>query len=131
MRKILILLTSMFLLVGCMESVAVIGGAAQSGNALQSSLQSGVSYGVKKTTGKSPLGHAINLVKKKKISEKKDLCSSFVNKKALEICLMVEKRIISQQAEIPEKETSNGLSNEIISLQSSINKKSKIKYLNK
>ena len=48
MKKIFILLTSMFLLVGCIESMALIGGGATNGKILQSSLQSGVSYEVKK-----------------------------------------------------------------------------------
>ena len=48
MKKIFILLASMFLLVGCIESVAVIGGGATNGKLVQSSLQSAASYGVKK-----------------------------------------------------------------------------------
>jgi len=130
MKKIFILLASTFLLVGCIESVVTIGGGVANGKYTQSSLQSVASYGVKTTTGKSPLGHALSVVKKKKTLEKKDSCSSFVDKKSLEVCLMVEKRIISNQVKIKEKNYSNKPSNEItLSLQSSINKKSKIKYL--
>ena len=53
MKRILILLTSMLLLVGCVESMALIGGGATSGKTIQTSLNSAVSYGIKKTTGKS------------------------------------------------------------------------------
>ena len=130
MKKIFILLTSMFLLVGCIESLVVIGGSASNGKVIQSSLQSAASYGVKKKTGKTPIRHALNFVNKKTTSKKKDSCSSFVDKKELEICLMAEKRIISKQAKIKEKESSNNTSKELtLSLQSSINNQSKIKYL--
>ena len=130
MKKIFILLASMFLLVGCIESVVTLGGGFTNGRVVESSLQSAASYGVKKATGKGPLKHALNYVKDKKTINKKDSCSSFVNKKELEICLMVEKRIISNQAKIKEKKSSNNTSKELTSsLQSSINNKFKIKYL--
>ena len=120
----------MFLLVGCIESLAVIGGGASNGKLVQSSLQSGLSFGVKKTTGKTPLGHVMNIVTKNKTLKEKKSCSSFDNKKTLEICLMVEKRIISKQAKIEEKKSFNKPSKKLTSsLQSSINKKSQIKYL--
>ena len=92
MKKIFILFTSMFLLVGCVESVAVFGTGAANGKLVQSSLQSGASYGVKKITGKTPLDHAINYVKKDLNQKKDDTCSSFANKKDSEHCLMVEKK---------------------------------------
>ena len=130
MKKIFILLASMFLLVGCIESVVVIGGSASNGKLVQSSLQSAASYGVKKTTGKSPIGHGLSYIKKSKALENKNSCSSFVSKNELEICLMVEKRIISNQAKIKEKKSFNNTSKELTSsLQSSINEKSKIRYL--
>ena len=120
----------MFLLVGCIESVVVIGGSASNGKLVQSSLQSAASYGVKKTTGKSPIGHGLSYIKKSKALENKNSCSSFVSKNELEICLMVEKRIISNQAKIKEKKSFNNTSKELTSsLQSSINEKSKIRYL--
>ena len=130
MKKIFILLASMFLLVGCIESVVVIGGSASNGKLVQSSLQSAASYGVKKTTGKSPIGHGLSYIKKRKALENKNSCSSFVSKNELEICLMVEKRIISNQTNIKEKKSFNNTSKELTSsLQSSINEKSKIRYL--
>ena len=130
MKRIFILLTSMFLLVGCIESLVTIGGGATSGKMVQSSLHSAASYGIKKVTGKTPIGHAVSYVKKDKTLEKNNSCSSFINKKELEICLMVEKRIISKQAETKEKKYSNKSSKEFVSsLQFSINEKSKIKYL--
>ena len=130
MRKIFILLVSMLLLVGCVESVAVIGTGAANGKVVQSSIQSGASYGLKKITGKTPLNHAVSYVKKNTNIEKKNSCSSFADKKDLELCLTVEKKIISKQIKIEEKKSSNKPSKEFTSsLQSSIDKKSKIKYL--
>jgi len=131
MKKIFILLASMFLLSGCIESLVTIGGGAANGKLSQSSLQSVASYGVKKTTGKTPIGHAINLVKKENSKENKS-CSTFDNKKDLELCLMLEKRISSKQAKVEEKKYLNKTSKELTSsLQFSINEKSKIKYLDK
>jgi len=130
MKKIFILLTSMFLLVGCVESIAVLGGGYSNGKLVQSSLQSTASYGIKKRTGKTPIGHALNYFKGNNTIKEKDSCASFINKKDLEICLMVEKRKISKQAKIREKKSSNNPSKELTSsLQSSINDRSKIKYL--
>jgi len=129
MKKIFILLTSMFLLVGCIESFAVLGGGASNGKLVQSSFNTGVSFGVKKTTGRTPLGHALSYVQKID-NNNNNSCSSFANKKDLEICLMVEKRIISKQPETKEEKFIDRPSKKIFSsLQSSINKKFKIQYL--
>ena len=130
MKKIFILLTSMFLLVGCIESMALLGGGAANGKLVQSSIQTVVSYGVKERTGKSPIGHAMNYVKKEKTSAKKESCSSFIDKKDLEICLMVNERIKTNQVKITKKESSSKSLTELTSsLRSSINQKYKIKYL--
>ena len=59
MKKILLLLSTIFLLNGCAESLALLGPGASNGRLFQSSLNSAVSYGVKKQTGKTPLEHAI------------------------------------------------------------------------
>ena len=52
MKKIFILLVPIFLLVSCVEQVAVLGTGVTNGKVVQTSLQSGVSFGVKKATGK-------------------------------------------------------------------------------
>ena len=130
MKKIFISLTLMFLLVGCVESIAVIGGGAGNGKLVQSSFQSGISLGIKKQTGKSPLQHALSYSKKKKPQTKEEPCSSFINKKDLEICLMAKERIISNHTEIKEKKfLEKHLQKSTSYLQSSIDEKSKIKYL--
>jgi len=130
MKKIFILLAQMFLLVGCVESVAVIGGGAANGKAVQTSLQTVASYGIKKQTGRTPLGHALNYAKSKKPTEKKKSCSPFDSKKELEICFTANKRIAFNKAKIKEKKFTDNSSKELTSsLQSSINKMFKIKYL--
>ena len=119
----------MFLLVGCIESVALISGGVTNGKLIQSSLQTAASYGIRKQTGKSPLEHAMGIVQKNNLKEKKS-CSSFTSKKDSKLCLMLEKRIISNQVKIEEKKYSNKPSQQLSSsLQFSINEKSKIKYL--
>jgi hypothetical protein len=59
MGKILGLLITLFLLNGCAESVALLGTGATNGKIVQSSFNTVISYGVKKQTGKTPIGHAI------------------------------------------------------------------------
>ena len=97
MKKTIILIASMFLLASCVESIALFGSGAANGKLTQSSINSAVSYGIKKQTGKSPLEHALQFSKKNKAKK-----NSFLGKPLME-------------------NTS--------SLQSSIDKKSKIKYL--
>lgn len=130
MKKIFFLLGSMFLLAGCVESVAVIGTGAANGKIVQSSINTGISYGIKTQTGKTPMGHALAYNKKKNLKAKNDSCSSFSNKKGLEICAKLEEKINVSQKEIKKNESSYKPSIEITkSLQSSINEKFKIKYL--
>ena len=70
MKKILFLLSTIFLLNGCAESLALLGPGASNGRLVQSSLNSAISYGVKKQTGKSPLEHVIAYAKEKNPEKK-------------------------------------------------------------
>ena len=75
MKKTFYLFTLIFLLNGCVESVALLGGSiggASSGKIAQSALKSTISYGVKKQTGKSPLGHALAYAEKLAATMPKD-----------------------------------------------------------
>ena len=76
MKKILILLSTIFLLSGCAESLALLGTGTSNGKILQSSLNSAVSYGVKKQTGKTPLEHVIAYAEEKNPEKKKETCIS-------------------------------------------------------
>ena len=105
MKKIFILLVSMFSLTGCAESLALFGPVtgASNGRIVQSSLKEAVSYGIKKTTGKTPLGHALAYVKEKNPEKKKEPCVSFIEKTNSEICAVIKKQISSTRTTIKEK----------------------------
>ena len=106
MKKILVLSTLMFLLNGCVESVAFLGstaGGASSGRVLQSSLNSAISYGIKKQTGKTPLGHALAYAEEKNPQKKKEPCISFVEKTRSEFCTVLKKQIALTNIAIKEK----------------------------
>ena len=96
MKKVFFLLSSLFLLNGCAESIALLGssvGGASSGKILQSSLNSAISYGVKKNTGKSPLEHVLAYAEEKNPEKKKETCVSFVERTRSEFCTIVKKQI--------------------------------------
>ena len=106
MKKTFIFLTFLCLLNGCVESVALLGstaGGASSGRILQSSLNSAVSYGIKKQTGKTPLGHAISYAEEVNPEKKKEKCISFVEKTRSEFCTVVKKQITLTNTKIKEK----------------------------
>ena len=93
MKKILILLSTIFLLNGCAESLALLGTSTSNGKILQSSLNSAVSYGVKKQTGKTPLEHAISYAETKNPERKKETCISSIEITKSEFCTIVKKQI--------------------------------------
>ena len=103
MRKFLILLTTMFLLNGCAESVALLStsvSGVSSGKIFQSSLNSAISYGVKKQTGKAPLEHVKAYADKVNSENKKEPCVSFLEKTDSEICAVVKKHLILTKSKI-------------------------------
>ncbi len=133
MGRIFVLLTAMFLLVGCAESVALLGtsaGGASNGKLLQSSLNSVASYGIKKQTGKGPLEHIIAYAEKINPEKNKEPCLSFIEKTNSEICAIIKKQLSLTKSKIDNKSKQDESLKELTSsLQPSIDKKSKIKYL--
>ena len=133
MKKTFLLLPLIFLLNSCAESVALLGtsvGAASNGKVLESSLNTAVSYGIKKQTGKSILEHAINYADEVNPEKKKEPCISFIKKTNLEICKIVKKKMALTKAEIIKKRVTDQPLDEIAStLLPIINDKSKINYL--
>ena len=131
MKKIFVLLTTMLLLNGCAESVALLGtvGNASNGKILQSSFNSAISYGVKKQTGKGPLQHALAYAEKVNPEKKKEPCLSFVKKTNSEICAIVKKQLNLTKSKIMNATRNKPLKDLTSSLQPNIDKKSKIKYL--
>ena len=103
MKKILILLSSVFLLNGCAESLALLGTGTSNGKILQSSLNSAVSYGVKKQTGKTPLEHAIAYTEDKNPEKKKETCISSFEITRSEFCTIVKKQIKLKSTAVVEK----------------------------
>jgi hypothetical protein len=103
MKKIPFLLLFLFLLNGCAESIALLGTSASNGRIVQSSLNSAISYGVKKQTGKTPLQHAIAYADKKNPENKRETCISFIEKTRSEFCTVVKKRISSTNKVLAEK----------------------------
>ena len=131
MKKIFVLLTTMLLLNGCAESVALLGtvGNASNGKILQSSFNSAISYGVRKQTGKGPLQHALAYAEKVNPEKKKEPCLSFVKKTNSEICAIVKKQLNLTKSKIMNATRNKTLKDLTSSLQPNIDKKSKIKYL--
>ena len=131
MKKIFGLLTTLLLLNGCAESVALLGtvGNASNGKILQSSFNSAISYGVKKQTGKGPLQHALAYAEKVNPEKKKEPCLSFVKKTNSEICAIVKKQLNLTKSKIMNATRNKPLKDLTSSLQPNIDKKSKIKYL--
>ena len=106
MKKVFFLLSSLFLLNGCAESVALLGGSvggASNGKMLQSSLNSVISYGVKKQTGKSPLEHALAYAEEKNPEKKQETCISFIERTRSEFCTILNKQISLSNIAIKEK----------------------------
>tara|TARA_X000001036_G_scaffold113784_1_gene106744 strand:- start:349 stop:849 length:501 start_codon:yes stop_codon:yes gene_type:complete len=96
MKKVFFLLSALFLLNGCAESVALLGssvGGASSGKILQSSLSSTLSYGVKHKTGKTPIGHMLEYAKEINPENKKEKCISFIESTRSEFCTIAKKQI--------------------------------------
>ena len=133
MKKTFYLLTLIFLLNGCVESVAFLGssvGGASSGKIAQSTLQSTISYGVKKHTGKTPLGHAIAYAEKNNPEREKETCISFIKKTRSEFCTIAKKKISLTNRAIKEKVVStvkinskvnNSVANATIKVSNSVN----------
>ena len=132
MKKILGCLLGLILLTGCAESLALLGPtstAVTGGNMAQSAFSSAVNYSIKKQTGKSPMEHAVPYAEEMNPQKKKEPCLSFVEKTNSEICTIVKKQLQITKSKILKKSKERSIKDLTSSLQSNINKKSKIKYL--
>ena len=103
MKKISLLLSTIFLLNGCAESLALLGPGASNGRFVQSSLNSAISYGVKKQTGKTPLEHAIAYAEEKNPERKKETCISSFEITRSEFCTIAKKEIKLKSTVMVEK----------------------------
>ena len=105
MKKTLLLLSTILLLNGCAESLALLGSGASNGRIVQSSLNSAISYGIKKQTGKTPLEHAIAYAEEINPERKKETCISHHEITRSEICTIVKKQIKIKSTAMIEKTT--------------------------
>ena len=106
MKKIFFLVSLVLLLNGCAQTMALLGstaGGVSNGKVIQSSLRSSISYGVKKQTGKTPLGHVLTYAEKNNPGRKKETCISFIEKTRSEFCTIAKKKISLSQRIIKEK----------------------------
>ena len=103
MNRILFLLPLLILLNGCAESIALLSTGASNGKIVQSSLNSAISYGVKKQTGKTPLEHAIAYADEKNPDKKKDTCISSIERTRSEFCAIAKKQISLTSIVLKEK----------------------------
>ena len=92
-----------FLLNGCAESLALLGTGTSNGKILQSSLNSAVSYGVKKQTGKTPLEHAVAYAESVNPEKKQETCISSIERTRSEFCTVVKKQISLTNTAIKKK----------------------------
>ncbi len=125
MKKILLLLSTIFLLNGCAESLALLGPGAANGKFVQSSLNSAISYGIKKQTGKTPLEHAIAYAEEKNPERKKETCISTFEITRSEFCTIIKKQIKLKNTTIAKKTT------EIVQKFPKINKEKEISLIEK
>jgi len=93
MKKVLFLLSSLFLLNSCAESIALLSTGASNGKIVQSSLNSAISYGVKKQTGKTPLEHAVAYAERVNPEKKQETCISSIERTRSNFCTVVKKQI--------------------------------------
>ena len=123
------------LLSGCFGSMAFLGPASTtaasgaSGNIARGAFTSTVSYGIKKTTGKFPIEHAVSYEEEKKHDKKKEPCLSFIEKTNSKICSIVKKQLNLTKSKIIKRSQEKPIKDHTSSLQPKIDKKSKIKYL--
>ena len=103
MNKILLLISLLFFLNSCAESIALLGTGTSNGRIVQSSLNSAISYGVKKQTGKTPLEHAIAYADKINPERKKETCISVIERTRSEFCTIVKKQISLKNTALAEK----------------------------
>ena len=132
MKKILGFLLGLTLLTGCAESLALLGPtstAVTGGKITQSAFSTAVNYGIKKQTGKSAVEHMMTYAEEMNPQKKKEPCLSFVKRTNSEICAIVKKQLKITKSKILEKSKEKSIKDLTSSLQSNINKKSKIKYL--
>ena len=105
MKKFFISLILTMFLTSCAETMALLGPASTSiggGNIARSTFTSAIDYGIKKSTGKSSLEHAIGLAEKHNPERKKVKCVNFLEVTESEVCSILKKRVSELKSQIYE-----------------------------
>ena len=106
MRRILLSISTLILLTGCAETVAFLGpvsSMAGGGNLARSTFTSTVDYGIKKSTGKSSIEHAMSFADKadkNNSDRKKEKCVNFLEMTETEVCSALKKRVSDLRSKI-------------------------------
>ena len=103
LKKIFGSLILTIVLSGCAETIAFLGPASTAvggGNLARSTVTSAIDYGIKKSTGKSSLEHAISYTEKHNSDRKKVKCVSFLEATESEVCTILKKRVSELQTKI-------------------------------
>ena len=90
-------------LTSCAETIAFLGpasSAAGGGNIARSTFTSVVDLGIKKSTGKSSLEHAIGIAEKHNPEREKVKCVSFLEVTESEVCSILKKRVSDLRSKI-------------------------------
>ena len=105
MKRLIFLLSIIFLLNGCAESIALLSTGASNGKIVQSTFNTAISYGVKTKTGKTPIEHAIAYAEEKNPEKKRETCISFLEKTRSEFCTIAKKQISLTNSALAKKTT--------------------------
>ena len=90
-------------LTSCAETLAFLGPvstAAGGGNVVRSSLTTAVDFGIKKSTGKSSLEHAVSFAEKHNPDRKKVKCVEFLEVTETEVCSILKNRVTELRKQI-------------------------------
>ena len=90
-------------LTGCAETMAFLGPAstaAGGGNIMRSSITSAIDYGIKKSTGKSSIEHAVGFAEKHNPEREKAKCVNFLEATESEVCSILKKRVSELKKQI-------------------------------
>ena len=103
MKKVLVSLMLTMFLTSCAETLAFLGPvstAAGGGNVVRSSLTTAVDFGIKKSTGKSSLEHAVSFAEKHNPDRKKVKCVEFLEVTETEVCSILKNRVTELRKQI-------------------------------
>ena len=106
MKKTLSLLSLLFILTNCAETIALLGpvtSGASGGKVAQSAISSAISYGVKQQTGMTPTEHAMTFIEENNPDNKKEKCLSIIDYSNTKTCAAIKNSLAKTRQKILEK----------------------------